>query len=153
MTVFKHAFGLSLSFFHKRPVGEHIYRMGTTFDPGLANLTPLGLLFETTGSAKGESQPVVANDVDTVLTMITQSLDLIVRVTARLVLILFTVSYGISTTVGLSLILFCIPYMWAIHLLYNIQRKIDLKYRIQSQAFIAMLQQWFAGIKTIRAFG
>ena len=153
MTVFKHALSLPLSFFQQRPVGEHIYRIGTTFDPGLANLTPLGLLFETTGSAKGESQPIVGNDVDTVLTMITQSLDLILRITVRLLLILFAVSYGISKSIAIALVLFCIPYIGAIHLLYNLQRRIDLQYRIQSQTFIAGLQEWFAGIKTTKAFG
>ena len=153
MNIFKHVLKLPLSFFQKRPVGEHMYRVGTTFDPGFANLAIVGLLFETSGSAKGESQPFVGNDVDTVLTMITQSLDLIIRVTARLIIILITISVTISSSVALALVLFCIPYVWGIHLLYNVQRKIDFKYRIKSQNFIAGIQEWFAGIKTIKAFG
>ncbi|NOZ62840.1 MAG: ABC transporter ATP-binding protein [Calditrichaeota bacterium] len=153
MDVFKHVLTLPLSFFQKRPVGEHMYRVGTTFDPGFANLAILGLLFETTGSAKGETQPFMGNDVDTVLSMITQSLDLIIRVTFRLLLILFTVTYGINFKVGMALIVFCVPYIAIIHLFYNIQRRIDLRYREKSQNFLAGLQEWFAGIKTVKAFG
>lgn len=153
MNVFKHALSLPLSFFQKRPVGEHIYRIGTTFDPGFANLAIIGLLFETTGSAKGESQPFFGNDVDAVLAMVTQSVDLIVRVTARLILIIVTISLTISTSIGLALLIFCIPYIWTIHLLYNVQRRIDFKYRAKSQHFLAGLQEWFAGIKTVKAFG
>lgn len=153
MNVFKHALSLPLSFFQKRPIGEHIYRIGTTFDPGFANLAILGLLFETTGSAKGESQPFFGNDVDAVLAMVTQSVDLIVRVTARLILIIITISLTISASIGLALLIFCIPYIWTIHLLYNVQRKIDFKFRAKSQHFLAGLQEWFAGIKTVKAFG
>ena len=153
MHVFQHALSMPLSFFQKRPVGEHIYRLGTTFDPGFANLAILGLLFETAGSAKGQTQPFVGNDVDSVLAMVTQAIDLIIRVTARLLLIIITISITISTSIGLALIIFCIPYVWIIHLFYNAQRRIDLKYRAQSQNFLAGLQEWFAGIKTIKAFG
>jgi ABC-type multidrug transport system fused ATPase/permease subunit len=153
MNVLKHVLHLPLSFFQKRPVGEHMYRVGTTFDPGFANLANLGLLFETAGSAKGESQPFVGNDVDSVLGMMTQSIDLIIRVTVRLLLIIFTVFYGISSSVAIALVIFCVPYIYGIHLLYNIQRKIDFKYRTKSQNFIAGLQEWFAGIKTVKAFG
>jgi ABC-type multidrug transport system fused ATPase/permease subunit len=153
MNVFSHALSLPLSFFQQRPVGEHIYRIGTTFDPGFANLAILGLLFETTGSAKGESQPFFGNDVDAVLAMVTQSVDLIIRVTARLVLIVITISITISTSISLALIIFCVPYVWLIHLLYNVQRRIDFKYRAKSQNFLAGLQEWFAGIKTVKAFG
>lgn len=153
MHVFRHALSLPLSFFQKRPVGEHIYRLGTTFDPGFANLAILGVLFETAGSAKGQSQPFVGNDVDAVLGMVTQSVDLIIRVTARLILIILTISLTISVSIGLALIMFCIPYIWGIHLWYNLQRRIDFKYRAKSQNFLAGLQQWFAGIKTIKAFG
>ncbi len=153
MNVFSHALSLPLSFFQQRPVGEHIYRIGTTFDPGFANLAILGLLFETTGSAKGESQPFFGNDVDAVLAMVTQSVDLIIRVTARLVLIVITISITISTSISLALIIFCVPYVWVIHLLYNVQRRIDFKYRAKSQNFLAGLQEWFAGIKTVKAFG
>jgi len=153
MHVFGHALSLPLSFFQKRPVGEHIYRLGTTFDPGFANLAILGLLFETAGSAKGQTQPFVGNDVDAVLAMVTQSVDLIIRVTARLILIIITISVTISTAIGLALIVFCIPYIWGIHLWYNLQRRIDFKYREKSQSFLAGLQEWFAGIKTIKAFG
>jgi ABC-type multidrug transport system fused ATPase/permease subunit len=153
INVFKHALSLPLSFFQKRPVGEHIYRIGTTFDPGFANLAILGLLFETSGSAKGESQPFFGNDVDAVLAMVTQSVDLIIRVTARLILIIITISLTISTSISLALLIFCIPYIWTIHLLYNVQRRIDFKYRAKSQNFLAGLQEWFAGIKTVKAFG
>ncbi|MCU0644121.1 MAG: ABC transporter ATP-binding protein/permease [bacterium] len=153
MHVFQHALSLPLSFFQQRPVGEHIYRLGTTFDPGFANLAILGLLFETAGSAKGQTQPFVGNDVDSVLAMVTQAIDLIIRVTARLLLIIITISITISASIGLALVLFCIPYVWIIHLFYNAQRRIDLKYRAQSQNFLAGLQEWLAGIKTIKAFG
>ena len=153
MDVFTHVLKLPLSFFQKRPVGEQMYRIGTTFDPGFANLAILGLLFETTGSAKGETQPFVGNDVDTVLAMVTQSIDLIIRVSFRLLLIIFAVSYGISTEIGVALVIFCVPYIWVIHLLYNVQRRIDFKYREKSQNFLAGLQEWFAGIKTVKAFG
>lgn len=153
MDVFKHILKLPLSFFQQRPIGEHIYRTGTLFDPGFANLAILALLFETTGTAKGTSQPVMGNDVDAVLGMITQSLDLIIRVTFRLVLILFTISVGFSAPVGLALLLFCVPYAWGIHWLYNYQRRIDFRFRVKSQNFLAGLQEWFAGIKTVKAFG
>lgn len=153
MHVFGHALSLPLSFFQKRPVGEHIYRLGTTFDPGFANLAILGVLFETAGSAKGQTQPFVGNDVDAVLGMVTQSVDLIIRVTARLLLIIITISVTISTAIGLALVIFCIPYIWGIHLLYNVQRRIDFNYRAKSQNFLAGLQEWFAGIKTVKAFG
>ena len=153
MHVFKHALSLPLSFFQKRPVGEHIYRLGTTFDPGFANLAFLGLLFETAGSAKGQTQPFVGNDVDSVLAMVTQAIDLIIRVTARLILIIITISITISASIGIALIIFCIPYVWVIHLLYNVQRRIDFNYRAKSQNFLAGLQEWFAGIKTIKAYG
>lgn len=153
MHVFKHALSLPLSFFQKRPVGEHIYRLGTTFDPGFANLAILGLLFETAGSAKGQTQPFVGNDVDAVLGMVTQAVDLIIRVTARLILIIITISVTISASIGLALLIFCVPYIWGIHLLYNVQRRIDYNYRAKSQNFLAGLQEWFAGIKTIKAYG
>ncbi|MDW7679094.1 MAG: ABC transporter ATP-binding protein [bacterium] len=153
MDVFKHIMKLPLSFFQKRSVGEHMYRVGTTFDPGFANLAILGLLFETTGSAKGQTQPFMGNDLDTILAMITQSLDLIVRVTFRLLLIWVVVTAGISASIGVALAIFCLPYAYIIHLLYNIQRRIDLEYREKSQYFLAGLQEWFAGIKTIKAFG
>ena len=153
MDVFKHILKLPLSFFQQRPIGEHMYRTGTLFDPGFANLAILALLFETTGTAKGTSQPVMGNDVDGVLGMITQSLDLIIRVTFRLVLILFTISVGFSAGVGLALLLFCVPYIWGIHWFYNYQRRIDFRFREKSQNFMAGLQEWFAGIKTVKAFG
>jgi len=153
MDVFKHVLKLPLSFFQKRPIGEHMYRIGTTFDPGFANLAILGVLFETMGSAKGESQPFMGNDVDSVLAMITQSVDLFLRVTVRLLLIIFVIIYVINASVGIALIIFCIPYIWVIHRLYNVQRRIDYKYRVKSQNFLAGLQEWFAGIKTVKAFG
>ncbi len=153
MHVFKHALRLSLSFFQKRPIGEHMYRIGSTFDPGFANLAIFALLFEISGTAKSAQQPMLGNDVDGVLGMITQSLDLIIRVSFRLLLILFTISMGFSAQVGLALLVFCIPYIYFIHRFYNIQRKIDLSYRARSQDYLAGLQQWFAGIKTVKAFG
>lgn len=151
MDVFKHVLGLPLGFFQKRPIGEHIYRVGTVFDPGFANLAIVGLLFELTGTAKSEQQPLFGKDVDGVLGMLTQSLDLIIRVSFRLLLILFTITVGFNREVGIALLLFSIPYIWLIHKLYNIQRRIDFKYRAKSQNFMAGLQQWFAGIKTIKA--
>lgn len=153
LDVFRHVLKLPLSFFQQRPVGEHIYRTGSLFDPGFANLAILALLFETTGAAKGISQPVMGNDVDAVLGMVTQSLDMIIRVTFRLVLILFTISVGFSAPVGVALLLFCAPYIWGIHWFYNYQRRIDFRFREKSQHFMAGLQEWFAGIKTVKAFG
>ena len=64
MDVFKHVLQLPLSFFQKRSVGEHMYRVGTVGDPGFANLAIIGFLFETTGSVKSAQQPLVGNDVD-----------------------------------------------------------------------------------------
>jgi ABC-type bacteriocin/lantibiotic exporter with double-glycine peptidase domain len=153
LQIFKHILRLLLNFFQQRSVGEHIYRVGTLFDPGFANVAVLALLFETTGSAKGESQPFVGNDVDSVLVMMTQSLDLIIRVTFRLILILFTISFSFSFQVGIALLVFCIPYIWGIHWFYNHQRRIDFEYRAKSQNFLGGLQEWFAGIKTIQVFG
>ncbi len=153
MDVFRHLLRLPLSFFQQRPIGEHLYRTGTLFDPGFANLAVLALLFETTGTAKGSSQPWVGNDVDSVLAMITQSLDLIIRVTFRLIAILITISIGFSSSVGLALLVFCVPYVGGIHWLYNYQRRIDFRFRSRSQEFLASLQAWFAGIKTVKAFG
>ena len=151
--VLKHVLRLPLSFFQKRPLGEHMYRVGTAFDPGFANLAIFGYLFEMTGSTKSAQQPVVANDVDGVLGMITQSPDLLVRVATRLALIILTIALGFNKTVGVALLVFCVPYSLAIHWLYNFQRRIEGRYREKSQGFIAGLQQWFAGIKTIKAFG
>ena len=153
MDVFKHVLRLPLSFFQKRSVGEHMYRVGTVGDPGFANLAIIGFLFETTGSVKSAQQPLVGNDVDAVLGMITQSLDLIVRVTVRLLLIIFTIAVGFNREVGIALIIFCIPYIWVTHWLYNFQRRIEGKFRAQSQVFYGGLQSWFAGIKTVKAFG
>jgi len=153
MDVFKHVMKLPLSFFQKRPIGEHMYRIGSNFDPGFANLAILGMLFELTGTAKSAQQPMVGKDVDGVLGMLTQSLDLLVRVLFRLALILFTIAIGFSAQVGVALLIFCIPYIWVIHRFYNVQRNIDFKYRAKSQSFLAGLQEWFAGIKTIKAFG
>ncbi|MBN2090150.1 ABC transporter ATP-binding protein [candidate division KSB1 bacterium] len=153
MKVFRYMLRLPLNFFQQRSVGEHIYRLGTLFDPGFANVAILALLFETTGSAKGESQPFVGNDVDSVLVMMTQSLDLIFRVTFRLLIILFTISISFSFQVGIALLFFCIPYIWGIHWFYNHQRRIDADYRAKSQNFLGGLQEWFAGIKTIQVFG
>jgi len=153
MDVFKHVLKLPLSFFQKRPVGEHMYRVGTVFDPGFANLAVIGFLFETTGSVKAAQQPMVGNDVDGVLGMITQSLDLIVRVTVRLLLILFTIVVGFNREVGIALVIFCIPYIWVTHWLYNYQRRIEARFRGESQIFYGGLQSWFAGIKTVIAFG
>ncbi len=152
MDVFKHVLRLPLSFFQKRPIGEHIYRVGSVFDPGFANLAIIGLLFELTGTAKSEQQPLFGKDVDGVLGMLTQSLDLIIRVSFRLLLILFTITVGFNREIGIALFCFSIPYIWLIHKLYNVQRRIDFKYRAKSQNFMAGLQQWFAGIKTIKAY-
>ena len=153
MSVFRHVLRLPLSFFQKRPVGEHMYRVGTVFDPGFANLAIIAFLFETTGTAKSDQQPLFGQDVDAVLGMITQSLDLIIRVAFRLLLILVTISIGFSAEIGIALLIFCIPYIYTIHKLYNVQRRIDLKFRAKSQNFLAGLQEWFAGIKTVKAFG
>ncbi len=153
MDAFKHVMKLPLSFFQKRPVGEHMYRIGTNFDPGFANLAILAMLFELTGTAKSDQQPLVGKDVDAVLGMLTQSLDLIIRVVFRLLLILFTIAVGFSADVGIALLIFCIPYIWVIHKFYNVQRRIDFRYRQKSQTFLAGLQEWFAGIKTVKAFG
>ncbi|MFZ5518795.1 MAG: ABC transporter ATP-binding protein [Candidatus Zhuqueibacterota bacterium] len=153
MNVFRHVMKLPLSFFQQRPIGEHMYRIGSNFDPGFANLAILGMLFELTGTAKSAQQPMVGKDVDGVLGMLTQSLDLLIRVLFRLGLILFTITIGFSAQVGIALIIFCIPYIWVIHRFYNVQRNIDFKFRGKSQNFLAGLQEWFAGIKTIKAFG
>lgn len=151
--VFKHVLRLPLSFFQKRPLGEHMYRVGTSFDPGFANLAIIGYFFELTGSTKSAQQPVVANDVDSVLGMMTQSTELLVRVVTRLALIIGTIALGFDRTVGVALLVFCVPYSLAIHWLYNYQRRIEGRYREKSQGFIAGLQEWFAGVKTIKAFG
>ncbi|MBD3289825.1 ATP-binding cassette domain-containing protein [candidate division KSB1 bacterium] len=152
MHVFKHVLRLPLNFFQKRPIGEHMYRIGTVFDPGFANLAIIALLFELTGTAKSEQQPLFGKDIDAVLGMLTQSLDLIIRVTFRLLLILFTITVGFNREVGIALFLFSIPYIWVIHKLYNVQRRIDFKYRAKSQDFLAGLQEWFSGIRTIKAY-
>ena len=153
MDVFKHVLKLPLSFFQKRPIGEHMYRVGSMFDPLFANLAVLALLFESMGTAKSESQPMVGNDVDTVLAMLTQALDLIIRVTTKLILIIFTISIAFNITIGIALLIFCIPYVWVIHIFYNYQRRIDFRFRAKSQDFLAGLQEWFSGIKTVKAFG
>lgn len=151
--VFRHILRLPLAFFQKRPVGEHMYRVGSTFDPGAANLAFVSLLFELTGTAKNQTQPSVGNDVDTVVGMITQSLDLLLRVTVRIILIVTTVTFAISKEVGIAILIFCVPYVWLIHRLYTVQRRIDARYRARSQEFLTTLQEWFAGVKTIKAFG
>lgn len=153
MTAFKRLHGLSLAAIERRPVGEHLYRVGTNFDPQTAGFAFIALAFGQYGTAAAENAPRIGNDIDVVLLMVTQVLEMLLRIVTGFIVIAGMISLMIGPTVGIGLILFAIPYIWGTHVLYNFQRGTEMRIRHLSENYLAEMQRSLAAIRTVKAYG
>lgn len=153
MSAFRRLHGQSLASIEKRPVGEHLYRVGTNFDPQAASWAFIALAFGQYGTATAENSPRIGNDIDAVLNMVTQVIEMILRTATRFILISGVVSLMIGPEVGAALLIFVIPYLFGVHYMYGLQRRTEMRLRHLSENYLAEMQRSLAGIRTVKAYG
>ncbi len=120
---FRHLHRLSLRFFQRRPVGEHMYRAVNDVD------MTVGL---------------IAGDMNSIPAFIQAILDFI--------WLLLLVGLMVNSTVAGILMLYMIPYLIIFHLLASWIRRVDRRVRAREQTVNAVLQEGVSGVQTVKAF-
>jgi len=122
LKLYRHMEKLSLSFFHSRPIGEHIYRANADIDAFMP-------LF---------NHPL--NGFPAFIVGIYQTL-----------LMAYLVSVaGSKILYYLAVVL--IPIYFLVHILYSTVRRLDYRKRARAQELTAVLRESIAGIRVIKAF-
>jgi ATP-binding cassette, subfamily B, multidrug efflux pump len=120
--LYRHMEKLSLSFYHSRPVGEHLYRANADIDSFLP-------LF---------NHPL--NGFPTLVSGIYQT-----------ILMAYLISVA-GSEILFYLALVLIPIYILVYYLYSMVRKLDYLKRVRAQQLTAVLRESIAGIRVIKAF-
>jgi len=120
---FRHLHRLSLRFFQRRPVGEHMYRASNDID------ATVGL---------------IAGDLNSIPMLIQSIIDF--------AWLLLLVGLVVNGTVAGIVILYMIPFLIIFHLLASWIRRVDRRVRAREQEVNAVLQEGVSGVQTVKAF-